>query len=126
MHIAYGWDPEMLVPTHSSPTAPRHAWPLIRESVGEWLLIGSGLQVDDVASWAVHPGGPRILSSVERVVTARREASEASRRIVARFANMSSATVLFAFRKPQGLDAPWPCVALAFGPALAVEAALID
>lgn len=101
---------------------------LIRTSVGPWLcvwLARHGLRLEDVASWAVHPGGPRILSSVERAVGAGHRTSEVARRILGEFGNMSSATVLFILRELHGQDAPRPCVALAFGPGLVVEAALL-
>ena len=32
--------------------------------VVEELLTGAGLRIEDVAGWAVHPGGPRILDVV--------------------------------------------------------------
>ena len=41
---------------------------LIQAHLGEWLkgwLKDQGLCVDNVGSWAVHPGGPRILEAVE-------------------------------------------------------------
>jgi predicted naringenin-chalcone synthase len=38
---------------------------------------------------------------------------------------MSSATILFILDRMRRLDAPRPCVALAFGPGLVVEALLI-
>lgn len=101
---------------------------LIREHVGGWLqewLEPHGLGLDDVATWAVHPGGPRILSSVERAVGAPREAGEVPRRILSRYGNMSSATILFILHELHAQGAPLPCVALAFGPGLVVEAALI-
>jgi predicted naringenin-chalcone synthase len=38
---------------------------------------------------------------------------------------MSSPTVLFILQRLRAADAPRPCVALAFGPGLVVEAALL-
>src|SRR5690606_14363189 len=32
------------------------------------LLLGNGLRREDVAAWAVHPGGPRILRTVEEAL----------------------------------------------------------
>jgi predicted naringenin-chalcone synthase len=73
----------------------------------------------------VHPGGPRILTSVERALGVDRDHSEVSREVLAEHGNMSSATILFILDRMRQLDAPRPCVALAFGPGLVVEALLI-
>jgi len=101
---------------------------LIEASVGDWLaswLSEHGLGVGDIGSWAVHPGGPRILSSVERAAGLRKDQTQASRDVLADFGNMSSATVLFILDRLRSAHAPRPCVALAFGPGLVAEAVLI-
>jgi predicted naringenin-chalcone synthase len=54
-----------------------------------------------------------------------REASDVSREVLAEYGNMSSATVLFILERLRAREAPRPCVALAFGPGLVVEALLI-
>jgi predicted naringenin-chalcone synthase len=100
----------------------------IRAHLGDWLtgwLGGHGLEVDDVASWAVHPGGPRILDAVEDVVGLDRGGLEIPREVLETHGNMSSPTVLFILERLLRADAPRPCVALAFGPGLVVEGALI-
>lgn len=101
---------------------------LIESSLERWVvrwLAGHDLTVPEVASWAVHPGGPRILSSVERALGVDPSHSEVSRAVLAEHGNMSSATILFILDRLKRLDAPRPCVALAFGPGLVVEALLI-
>lgn len=100
---------------------------LIEEGVGEWLeawLGEHGLGIDDVASWAVHPGGPRILGAVEKAIGLGRERTQISRDVLADHGNMSSATILFILDRLIASRAPRPCVALAFGPGLVAEAAL--
>jgi predicted naringenin-chalcone synthase len=100
---------------------------LIRENLRPWLerwLEECGLRLDDVRSWAVHPGGPRILSAVEEALGLPSEALAASREALAEHGNMSSPTVLFILRRLRERGAPRPCVALGFGPGLAAEAAL--
>jgi len=92
-----------------------------------WLeswLGGHGLTPADVASWAVHPGGPRILGAVEQAVGLGKDRTQVSRDILADHGNMSSATILFILDRLMAEGAPRPCVALAFGPGLVVEAAL--
>ena len=101
---------------------------IIQSQLKGWVvhwLAEHGLEVANVASWAVHPGGPRILSSVERALGVDRDHSEVSREVLAEHGNMSSATILFILDRMRRLDAPRPCVALAFGPGLVVEALLI-
>jgi predicted naringenin-chalcone synthase len=101
---------------------------LIEEHLRGWLegwLEGQGLTVDDVGSWAVHPGGPRILTAVERALDLDREATRVSREVLATHGNMSSPTILFILDRLVRVGAPRPCVALAFGPGLAVEATLL-
>lgn len=91
----------------------------------EWL--GShGLRRSDIASWAVHPGGPRILQSVETALGLSDDALDASREILRRHGNMSSPTILFILDELRRRNAAGPCVALAFGPGLVVEAALFE
>lgn len=96
----------------------------LRSWIVEWLGE-QGLAFDDVRSWAIHPGGPRILSSAERTLGLTKGATAASREILSECGNMSSATVLFILDRMRRQRAPRPCVALAFGPGLAVEATLL-
>jgi predicted naringenin-chalcone synthase len=96
--------------------------------LGDWLtdwLASQGLGVEDVGSWAVHPGGPRIVSAVEQALGLAKEVTAPSRSVLADFGNMSSATVLFILERLRAAKAPRPCVALALGPGLVAEAALI-
>lgn len=100
---------------------------IIGRSLGPWLdsWLGSfGLAVADVGCWAVHPGGPRILTAFEESVGLGREATEISREVFAEFGNMSSPTVLFILDRLRRRGSALPCVALAFGPGLAIEATL--
>lgn len=91
--------------------------------LGAWL-DGQGLGTRDVGSWAVHPGGPRVLDAVEQGLALPRGATAASRAVLAEHGNMSSPTVLFVLDRLRRAGAPRPALALAFGPGLVVEAAL--
>jgi predicted naringenin-chalcone synthase len=100
---------------------------LIRAHLAAWLtdwLAGLGLGPDDVASWAVHPGGPRILDAVEEALGLSDGELAVSRETLRDYGNMSSPTVLFILERMRREGAARPCVALAFGPGLVVEAAL--
>jgi predicted naringenin-chalcone synthase len=100
---------------------------LIAEQLRPWLegwLGAIGIDVEDVPSWAVHPGGPRILSAVEQGLRLSSQALTASREVLAECGNMSSPTLLFILERLRARQAPRPCVALGFGPGLAAEAVL--
>lgn len=101
----------------------------IRRHAGDWLnswFDSQGLKSGDIRSWAVHPGGPKILGAVEEALQLERGTLEVSRRVLARHGNMSSPTVLFILdelRKAGPLEVP--CVMLSFGPGVAAEAILL-
>ena len=87
------------------------------------LLTAAGLRVEDVAGWAVHPGGPRILDVVRDELGLAEEQMAASRRVLAEHGNCSSATVLLVLDELADVDGP--VVAMAFGPGLTLYAALL-
>jgi predicted naringenin-chalcone synthase len=100
---------------------------LIAKNVRPWLeawLSDSGLSLAAVGSWAVHPGGPKIVSAVEEALALPAGATAASRSVYAEHGNMSSPTVLFVLDALRRQTAPRPCVALGFGPGLVAEAVL--
>ena len=105
-----------------SPRVPdvlsRHVGDVVAE-----LLTEAGLQVSDIAGWAVHPGGPRILDVVRDELGLPEEALTASRRVLAEHGNCSSATVLLVLEELADVDGP--VVAMAFGPGLTLYAALL-
>ena len=109
-------------------TLARRVPGLIAAGLRPWLeawLAGQEVALADVASWAIHPGGPRILSAVEEALGLGRERTAVAREVFAEYGNMSSPTVLFILDRLRARGAPRPCVALGFGPGLAVEAALL-
>lgn len=93
--------------------------------VDGWLRT-EGLGRADVGHWAIHPGGPRILSALETSLGLGEGAADLSRRVLAAHGNMSSATVLFILKRMLEHEASGPIVALAFGPGLAGEGMLIE
>lgn len=108
-------------------TLSRRVPSLIAENIKPWLdrwLDDNGLALSDIKSWAIHPGGPKILAAVEESLELSAAAMEPSRGIFADYGNMSSPTVLFILERLRRANAPLPCVALGFGPGLVVEGAL--
>ncbi len=101
---------------------------LIAARLAPWLdgwLAAWGLDRAAIGSWALHPGGPRLLEAVRDCLDLPASAIEPSTAVLRECGNMSSATVLFILDRLQRAGAPLPCVALAFGPGLCVEAALL-
>ncbi len=100
---------------------------IIKTHLRGWVegwLAENGLSLAGVATWAVHPGGPRILTSVQEALELGPQDNAVSREVLSEFGNMSSATILFTLDRLRRQDAPRPLVAMAFGPGLVVEAAL--
>ena len=95
----------------------------VRPWMGAWLR-DKGLSLEEIGSWAVHPGGPKILAAAEEGLRLPPDALAASRAVYAEYGNMSSPTVLFVVDRLRRAGAPGPCVALGFGPGLVAEAAL--
>lgn len=96
--------------------------PLVKD-----LLARHGRDPGDVAAWAVHPGGPRILDAVEEGLELGPDALATSRRVLAEHGNCSSATVLLVLQEILAAGPPaGPVVALAFGPGLTLYAALLE
>jgi predicted naringenin-chalcone synthase len=108
-------------------TLSRRVPGLIARHLRPWLetwLGDNGLSLAEVKSWAVHPGGPKIVSAVEESLELSPDALAVSRAVLTEFGNMSSPTVLFVLDRLRRTNAHRPCVALGFGPGLVAEATL--
>ncbi|MBL9070772.1 MAG: type III polyketide synthase [Sphingopyxis sp.] len=71
---------------------------------------------------AVHAGGRSVLDAVEHALAVPPDALADSRSILARFGNMSSATILFVIAEMMARGEKGQGIAIAFGPGLAAEA----
>jgi predicted naringenin-chalcone synthase len=101
----------------------------IQSSLRPWLeswLASAGVDVGQIAHWGIHPGGPRILQACLDALALEPEAIQTSRDVLAEFGNMSSPTILFIMERLIRAKTPGPCVLLAFGPGLTIEAALVE
>jgi alpha-pyrone synthase len=110
-------------------TLSRQVPQTIAEALKSWLahwLGARGLTIAEIQSWAVHPGGPKILDGVEQALELGSDQLADSRAVLAECGNMSSPTILFILDRLRRRNASRPCVALAFGPGLVVEAALFE
>jgi predicted naringenin-chalcone synthase len=98
------------------PAAIRDA---LHEHMGEIL---GGAPVGSIDLWAVHPGGRTVLDAVERALNLAPPALAASREVLRRYGNMSSATVMFVIDRllRSGARRQKGC-AMSFGPGLTAE-----
>jgi predicted naringenin-chalcone synthase len=83
------------------------------------------LKLTDVAGWAIHPGGPKILTAVGEALELEAGDLRFSRGVLSRHGNMSSATVLFILQQIMG-EIDGPIVAIGLGPGLMAEGMLIN
>ncbi len=105
----------------------KHIPGLIARNLRPWLaewLGANDLTIEQVGSWAVHPGGPKILTAVEEGLNLPPAALAASWQVLSDCGNMSSPTVLFIADRLRKADLPRPCVMIGFGPGLVAEAVL--
>jgi alkylresorcinol/alkylpyrone synthase len=101
----------------------RHAGPLVGS-----LLARHDLSPKDVAGWAIHPGGPRILEAMAASVGLSEDELEVSRSVLRDFGNCSSPTVLLVLQRlleRRPLSEGDHVVCVAFGPGLTLYAALL-
>jgi alkylresorcinol/alkylpyrone synthase len=92
------------------------------------LLARHDYSIEDVAGWAVHPGGRKILDVVQERLSLPAGALDASYSVLRDFGNCSSPTVLLVLeRLAETTDLPVgaPVVAMAFGPGLTLYSALL-
>src|SRR5690606_11975996 len=105
---------------------------LVRDGVrelGERFMSETGLRLNDVEYFAIHPGGKRILDAVERQLNLPPDRNKFAREVLRTCGNMSSLSVLFVLKKIwdslTGDDAGKTILALAFGPGLTLESMIL-
>jgi predicted naringenin-chalcone synthase len=106
-----------------SPRVPDLICQHLRPWLENWLATFH-LDIASIGSWAIHPGGPRILSAVGEAAGLNDKALEPSQHVLADNGNMSSPTILFILDRLSRSGHRGPCLALGFGPGLTAEAAL--
>lgn len=90
--------------------------------------LAAGAAGEAVQHWAIHPGGRSILDKVEQKLGLSEKQLLPARETLRNYGNMSSATVLFVLKNildTQSATAGERVLAMAFGPGLTVETALL-
>lgn len=90
------------------------------------FLARNGTAAGEIRHWLIHPGGPQVLDGAQESLGLGSEALNLSRDILRRYGNMSSPTILFILRALIEQKVEGQCVALAFGPGLTIEMALLE
>ncbi len=105
---------------------------LVRDGVrqlGDRVLKDAGLRVEDVAYFAIHPGGKRILDAVEEQLELPDGSTRFARDVLRDCGNMSSPSVLFVLKRIWNALVPAdegkPILGLAFGPGLTLESMVL-
>lgn len=96
----------------------------LQDAVGPFvqgLLQEAGLTRRQVAGWAIHPGGRRVVEAVGAGLELAPEDLAPSLDVLRRNGNLSSATVLFVLDALRRAPRPGATLALAFGPGLTME-----
>jgi len=82
----------------------------------------SQLTFNDITHWCIHPGGRKILESVEQALSLDKEQLESSYDILANYGNMSSPTILFVMKQlMEKATIGEHLFGCAFGPGLTME-----
>jgi len=113
---------EMGFDMHLSGQVPTEIAKAMRE-VGHQITPGRNpLEID---LWAVHPGGRTVLDAVEKGLGLSETSLRPSREVLARFGNMSSATVMFVLQSilREARSGQQGC-AMSFGPGVTAETML--
>ena len=106
---------------------------LIQRGIGkltDGLLASLPVQLRDIHHFAIHPGGRKILETIETELGLTRDDNRHAYRVLRDYGNMSSATVLFVLREVLAAATPAdhgaPVLSFAFGPGLTMEAMLLE
>jgi len=91
----------------------------------ETFLREAGLGLADLGGVAAHPGGPRIVDAIERALDLHADALATSRSVFAGNGNASSAGIFFVLEEMQRCGTRGQVLAIALGPGLSIELALM-
>ena len=92
---------------------------------GKGPEITAPVPVSEIDLWAIHPGGRSVLDAVQQGLDLPRSALHASRDVLCRFGNMSSATIMFVLHElmKSATGGERGC-GMSFGPGLTAETLL--
>jgi prepilin-type processing-associated H-X9-DG protein len=94
------------------------------------LLQQISQSLSDVAYYAIHPGGKKILEVIEKELNLTKEQNKYAYDVLRNYGNMSSPTVLFVLQEIcknlNGVDDEKKILSFAFGPGLTLESMVLE
>ncbi|HET8830085.1 MAG TPA: hydroxymethylglutaryl-CoA synthase, partial [Pelobium sp.] len=97
--------------------------------IAKKLLEKAGLTFKDIETYAIHPGGRKILEVCDEVFGLDKNQSEASYQVLKNFGNMSSTTIVFVLnelsRRASQEQSGKNILSFAFGPGLTFESMIL-
>lgn len=93
--------------------------PFVRDNyraAAETALAGIGLDPADVDRFVCHPGGAKVITSIEDAMALKAGTLDAERTVLARHGNMSAPTVLFVLEEALKRGLSGRCVLASLGP----------
>lgn len=101
---------------------------LIEQDIAQLVqeaLTKSCLCKQDITHWCIHPGGRKIIDTIEKQLSLKPEEMAYARKVLFEYGNMSSASILFVLKEMmdslQQIKAPAKIFGVAFGPGLTME-----
>ncbi len=99
------------------------------KSVADKLLQKANLNYKDISSYAIHPGGRKILEVCDEVFELKDEENEVAYSVLKNFGNMSSSTIVFVLeelsKKLNNKKEEEYILSFAFGPGLTFESMIL-
>ena len=114
---------EMLLSTELPKIILERAVPALKK-----IFEDFGINKEEIKHWALHPGGRAILDSLQNGLELTGEEMNPSRDVLKNFGNMSSSSILFVLKEilqTRIIKHNDLCCAVAFGPGLTMEVALM-
>jgi predicted naringenin-chalcone synthase len=90
----------------------------------EKALAKTKISIEQIHTWAIHPGGKRILDEIQKVLPIEKEAIQASYDVLTNYGNMSSVTIFFVLKEIWQRNGN--VFACGFGPGLTMESILLQ
>jgi predicted naringenin-chalcone synthase len=97
----------------------------------ENALENATMKEEDISHWCLHPGGKRILSSIEKCTSVSSDNLQYSYRVLSDYGNMSSPTILFVLKEIMNSlenkkEKKANIFGAAFGPGLTMETFILS
>ena len=94
-------------------------------------LLHTSLNKSDISHWCIHPGGKKILTSIQKSINIKEEALQHSYNVLRDYGNMSSPTILFVLKEimeelNKNKEAKANIFGAAFGPGLTLETFILS